>query len=166
LPGSKARQEGYKLALCGHTQPQGLARNFIWVFARNATMNTDSLVEIGLTRREAGAYLALLGLEEARAGEVARRLREGRANAYDSLASLVKKGLASFVVRGKATYYRAAPPERLKDLMFEKDKAFTRRFPTSQKSAGRAAGAPWCAPSRAGKASRRCSQTYCGRARR
>lgn len=86
-------------------------------------MNTDSLVEIGLTRREAGAYMALLGLEEARAGEVARRLREDRANAYDSLASLVKKGLVSFVVRDKATYYRAAPPERLKDLMFEKDKA-------------------------------------------
>jgi sugar-specific transcriptional regulator TrmB len=107
----------------GEGSKRGQDANFICACGENTAMKIDSLVEIGLTRREANAYVALLGLEEARAGEVARQLSEDRANAYDSLASLVKKGLASFVVRGKATYYRAAPPERLKDLMFEKDKA-------------------------------------------
>jgi len=86
-------------------------------------MKIDSLIEIGLTRREASAYVALLGLGEAKAGEIAKHLHEGRANVYDSLSSLVKKGLASYVIKGKTTHYRASPPEKLKDYMFEKDKA-------------------------------------------
>lgn len=86
-------------------------------------MDIESLVGIGLTRREANAYVALLGLEEAKAGEIARLSREDRTNVYDSLSGLVKKGLASYVAKGKATYYRAAPPEKLKDYMFEKEKA-------------------------------------------
>lgn len=86
-------------------------------------MKIDSLVDIGLTRREANAYLALLELGEAKAGQVAKLSHEDRTNVYDSLSGLVKKGLASYVMKGNATYYRAAPPEKLKDYMFEKEKA-------------------------------------------
>jgi len=86
-------------------------------------MNLDRLVEIGLTRREAQAYVALLGLKEASAGEVARFSHEDRTNIYDSLSGLVKKGLASCIVKGKTKRYRAAPPERLGAFVAEKKHA-------------------------------------------
>ncbi|VVB98942.1 Sugar-specific transcriptional regulator TrmB [uncultured archaeon] len=92
-------------------------------------MEIERLMEIGLTRREANAYVALLGLESARAGEIARFLREDRTNAYDSLSGLVKKGLASYVTKGNATYYRAAPPERLLDFLSEKEKSIREVLP-------------------------------------
>ena len=77
-------------------------------------------MKIGFTRREAQAYVALLGLEEASAGEVARFSHEDRTNIYDSLSGLVKRGLASCIVKGKAKRYRAAPPERLEAFVAEK----------------------------------------------
>jgi len=86
-------------------------------------MDAERLVEIGLTRREANAYIALLETGEAKAGQVAKFSREDRTNVYDSLSGLVKKGLASYVIKGKTTYYRAEPPDKLKDYMFEKEKA-------------------------------------------
>lgn len=85
-------------------------------------MDSKKLVELGLTKREADAYLALLQLEEAKAGEVAQRTKEDRTNIYDSLKSLVKKGLASYVLKNNKTYYRVAPPEKLKEFLKEKEK--------------------------------------------
>lgn len=86
-------------------------------------MNLDRLVEIGLTRREAQAYVTLLDLEEASAGEIARFSHEDRTNIYDSLSGLVKKGLASCIVKGNAKRYRAAPPERLGAFIADKKHA-------------------------------------------
>lgn len=93
-------------------------------------MDIETLVQIGLTRREAVAYVSLLGLGEAKAGEVARLSHENRTNIYDSLSSLVKKGLASHATRGKSTYYRAAEPHKLNDLLLEKQKALNEALPS------------------------------------
>ena len=41
-------------------------------------MDKDSLIEIGLSNREAEAYLALLQLEEALASEISKKTREAR----------------------------------------------------------------------------------------
>jgi len=92
-------------------------------------MDLQTLVELGLTRREAGAYLALLGCGEASAGELARLVHESRTNVYDSLCGLVKKGLASYVTRGKSTYYRAAEPQKLLDFLLEKQKSLEEALP-------------------------------------
>ncbi len=86
-------------------------------------MQIERLAELGLTRREASAYVALLSLGEAKAGQVARLSHEDRTNIYDSLSGLVKKGIASYSVKGNVTYYRAEPPDKLKDFMFEREKA-------------------------------------------
>ena len=76
-----------------------------------------------MTRREAQAYVALLNLKEASAGEIASFSHEDRTNIYDSLSGLVKKGLASCIVKGKAKHYRAASPERLEAFIAEKKHA-------------------------------------------
>ncbi len=87
------------------------------------------LTDIGLSPREANAYLALLMMEEAKAGDIARAAKEDRTNIYDSLQGLVKKGLASYMKKDGMTYYRAAPPERLRVVLEEKGRAFEDALP-------------------------------------
>lgn len=92
-------------------------------------MDTDQLVRLGLTKREARAYVALLKMEEGSAGEIAEMSKEDRTNIYDSLNGLVKKGLAGCSHHGKHTVYRVAPPERLKEYIDEKNRVFDQLFP-------------------------------------
>lgn len=96
-------------------------------------MDADRLVELGLTKREAQAYLALLKLEEAKAGEIAEHTKEDRTNIYDSLKNLIKKGLVSYVIKNNKTYYRIAPPEKLKDYLVEKEKTLQEILPSINK---------------------------------
>jgi sugar-specific transcriptional regulator TrmB len=92
-------------------------------------MDAEQLMLLGLTKREAGAYVALLRLQEAKAGEVAQFAKEDRTNIYDSLRSLVKKGLANTVIKDNTTYYRVAPPERLYEFIQEKERALDKVMP-------------------------------------
>lgn len=93
-------------------------------------MDTNQLMKLGLTKREGEAYLALLKLEEAKAGDIASHTREDRTNVYDSLKSLIKKGLVSYVMKNNKTIYRVAPPEKLKDLIEEKQKILQETLPS------------------------------------
>ena len=92
-------------------------------------MDADVLVQLGLTKREAHAYLALLKLEEAKAGEIAQSTKEDRTNVYDSLAGLMKKGLVSSVLKNNISYYRIAPPEKLQEFLKEKSKLLEQVLP-------------------------------------
>jgi sugar-specific transcriptional regulator TrmB len=92
-------------------------------------MDTENLVQLGLTKREANAYLALLKLEEAKAGEIAEQTKEDRTNIYDSLKNLVKKGLVNYVIKNNKTYYRVAPPEKLREYISEKEAMLNEIFP-------------------------------------
>jgi sugar-specific transcriptional regulator TrmB len=48
---------------------------------------------------------------------------------YDSLSGLVKKGLASYSLKGKTTYYHASEPARLRDFILEKEKSLQEVLP-------------------------------------
>ncbi|MCK4589991.1 MAG: hypothetical protein KAT77_06105 [Nanoarchaeota archaeon] len=96
-------------------------------------MDADKLVALGLTKREARAYLALLKLEEAKAGKIAEQTKEDRTNIYDSLKGLIKKGLVSHIIKNNKTYYRIAPPEKLKDYLEEKGKTLQEILPSLNK---------------------------------
>lgn len=96
-------------------------------------MDVDKLVALGLTKREAIAYLALLKLEEAKAGEIAENTKEDRTNIYDSLKSLIKKGLVSYIIKNNKTYYRIAAPEKLKNYVEEKEKILQEILPDLNK---------------------------------
>ncbi|MBI2665768.1 helix-turn-helix domain-containing protein [Candidatus Woesearchaeota archaeon] len=82
----------------------------------------DSLMQLGLTEREADAYLALLHFEEATATQLAKLTKEHRTNIYDSLEQLIKKGLAVYIIRQGIRYYKLAEPEKLIDYLHEKEK--------------------------------------------
>ncbi|HIH31319.1 TPA: TrmB family transcriptional regulator [Candidatus Woesearchaeota archaeon] len=96
-------------------------------------MDTEKLVELGLTKREARAYLALLELEQAKAGDIAKRTKEDRTNIYDSLRGLIKKGLVNYIITNNKTYYRIAPPEKLRDYLVEREKSLQDIMPNLTK---------------------------------
>ncbi len=81
----------------------------------------QALVQLGLTEREAEAYLALYHFKEVTATELAKVTKEHRTNIYDSLHGLIKKGLITYSVKNNVNYYHVSNPERLIDYVEEKE---------------------------------------------
>jgi len=84
-------------------------------------MDKETLIAIGLTNREAEAYLALLQLQEALASEISSKTKESRSHIYETLGSLIEKGLASYVIKNNRKYFRPSPPEKLIEYLREKE---------------------------------------------
>lgn len=82
----------------------------------------DTLLEIGLNRWETRAYVALLELGSTTTGPLAKKSNVPLSKIYPVLESLNKKGLVSYVIRGKTKYFQAVDPEILKTMIKEKEK--------------------------------------------
>lgn len=78
-------------------------------------MNTQTLVSLGLSKREAEVYYTLLQVEDSLASEVSEKTHESRTNTYDTLSSLIKKGLISYVIKNNRKYFMATNPKKLLD---------------------------------------------------
>ena len=78
--------------------------------------NVAGLVDLGLTRYEARAYLALIGRQDATPAEIARNTPIPRQRVYDVLASLAERGVV-VQVPGQALRYRAQPPDRVAERL-------------------------------------------------
>lgn len=74
------------------------------------------LVQAGLGRTQADAYLALTALGDAGAAEVARQAGMPRTSAYAALAALASAGLVTTTMRGRRKRFVAAPPKALLEL--------------------------------------------------
>ncbi len=79
--------------------------------------DTQRLVELGLTRYEASAYLALTRRGRATGAEVARLAALPRQRIYDVLDALVGRGLATVTPGRPARYVAVAPQEALGQLL-------------------------------------------------
>lgn len=71
------------------------------------------LQDLGLTDKEAGLYVTMLGMDNASVLELSKKTKINRTTVYLVLESLMKKGLASEIQIDKKTHYQAEPPERL-----------------------------------------------------
>jgi len=80
-------------------------------------MNTERLVSLGLSRREAEVYYALLQVDDSLASDISEKTKESRTNTYDTLNSLIKKGLASYVIKENRKYFMATDPKKLLEWM-------------------------------------------------
>jgi len=85
-------------------------------------MNLAQLEDLGLTHNEAKTYTALLELGETKTGPIVKKTSMHRVLIYDALAALIKKGLASHVVKENIKYFRATQPKQLLDFLEEKRK--------------------------------------------
>lgn len=81
----------------------------------------EELMKIGLSNREADAYLTLLQLQEATVKEIADKTKESRTHLYDTLNNLINRGLVSYVIKNDTKYFHPAPPEKLLDYLKEKE---------------------------------------------
>ena len=85
-------------------------------------MHRKILEKAGLTGNEAAAYLALLRAGPSTAGRLAKEAGLHRSRAYESLESLMGKGLVGSFVSGFARNYQAAGPEVLLSFLEERKK--------------------------------------------
>lgn len=78
-------------------------------------MDKETLIKLGLSNRETEAYYTLLHVEEALASEISDKTQESRTNTYDTLNSLIKKGLVSYVIKNNKKFFIATHPKKLLD---------------------------------------------------
>ncbi|MFC1722845.1 TrmB family transcriptional regulator [Nanoarchaeota archaeon] len=85
-------------------------------------MGADLIKEAGLTDGEAKVYLALLKLGSTTTGPIIEESGVANSIIYKLLESLINKGLASYVIKGKIKYFQAAEPKRILDYIEERKK--------------------------------------------
>lgn len=81
----------------------------------------EKLQEIGLTKLESRIYLTLLDLGPSLAGLITRKSGVHRRTVYDALERLMQKGLVGYIVKNNRKYFEVSNPERLLDMLKEKE---------------------------------------------
>jgi HTH-type transcriptional regulator, sugar sensing transcriptional regulator len=82
--------------------------------------NAQTLVDLGLTKYEAQAYLALMRRDASAPADVARLAKIPRQRIYDVLATLVEKGLASQRPGPPAKYTPVSPEFAIERLLLHR----------------------------------------------
>lgn len=80
------------------------------------------LLKVGLTEGEAKVYLALSELGSSSVGPIVKKSGVAYSNIYDILERLIKKGIASFVIKSKTKYFQSAPASNLVEYLDNKEK--------------------------------------------
>lgn len=86
----------------------------------------NELERVGLSKNEIKVYKALLDLGSSQAGKIAEKAGIHRRASYDALNRLIEKGLVSFAIKNGVKYFEAANPEKLKDILSEKEQEIKR----------------------------------------
>tara|TARA_Y100000034_G_scaffold132167_1_gene194515 strand:- start:478 stop:1206 length:729 start_codon:yes stop_codon:yes gene_type:complete len=93
-------------------------------------MFEETLIQLGLNKNEAKVYLVLLKLGTATAIEISQKSNVHRVNVYDILDKLRSKGLISTIMQSKKRIYEAASPQRLKNIIKEKEEILDKSLPS------------------------------------
>lgn len=84
-------------------------------------MDSSILTEVGLTKKEADVYLALLSLGSSSASSIIQKTGFHRAVVYDLLERLIEKGLVGFAIKGRKKFFETTDPHRLIGILREKE---------------------------------------------
>jgi predicted transcriptional regulator len=96
-------------------------------------MYQEILHKVGLSLNESKVYEALLYLGEANTNKISVKSKVHRRNVYDSLNKLIEKGLASETFIKGERFFKAINPERLKEMIKEKEEALDTFLPEMKK---------------------------------
>ncbi len=80
------------------------------------------LEKVGLTEGESKVYVALLETGQSAITEIVKKSGVSTSKSYDILHRLEEKGLVSHVIIRGVKYFKAASPQRLKEILEEKSK--------------------------------------------
>jgi len=106
-------------------------------------MQTEEiLIQLGLTKLEAKAYLALLSLGSATALPIARKAKIKRTSIYNFIDHLIDMGLVSKTTRNSRTVFVAEPPERLESILEEKKEILDKNLASFKSLFAESAEAP------------------------
>jgi len=94
---------------------------------------TKELQTLGITKSEAEIYLAILKLGESKVSSIASETGINRRNIYDSLSTLIDKGLIFQIIGEKEGIYAAVSPEKLFQLVQSKEIALSTILPDMKK---------------------------------
>jgi len=89
----------------------------------------EELKDFGLSDNEITTYLTVLKTGEATANRVAKLSGLKRSTTYDNLNLLITKGIVSKAEHGRVTYYQAAEPQKIVDLLEEKKRRMRKIIP-------------------------------------
>ncbi len=96
-------------------------------------MDTETLVDIGLTKGEADVYVTLLKLGNTTSGNIIKLSKVSRSKVYDVLERLKQKGLATEMIKENVRYFEAADPKRILDYLHIKKEDIEKKIKTSEK---------------------------------
>ena len=96
-------------------------------------MYQEILQSNGLSLNESKVYEALLYLGESNTNQISIKAKVHRRNVYDSLSRLIEKGLASETFIKGERFFKAINPERLKEIIKEKEVALDQILPEMKK---------------------------------
>lgn len=96
-------------------------------------MNIEVLKQVGLTNTEIKVYLALTELGLSLASKTASKAGIDRAVTYHVIENLIKKGLVNYVIKENRKYFNTTEPEKILDLLKEKEEAVKELIPELRK---------------------------------
>jgi len=83
-------------------------------------MDKEILSDLGLSDREIAVYIALYKLSSTTTGPLVKASGVQNAKIYETLDKLKKKGLATYVLKGKTKHFQATDPSTLLNFFDEK----------------------------------------------
>ncbi len=92
-------------------------------------MVKEILQELGISNRENNCYLSLLKLGSSKVGPIVKETEIPSSKIYEVLDKLIKRGLVSYIVKGKIKYYQASSPESLLNYIDAKRKKIEELIP-------------------------------------
>jgi sugar-specific transcriptional regulator TrmB len=91
------------------------------------------LENIGFSPNEIKVYLALNDHGSSKAGKISKIAQIDRSSCYNSLKTLIEKGLVSYVSIGKIKWFQATGPRKLLDYLKEQEEDVKGILPELQK---------------------------------
>ncbi len=92
-------------------------------------MYENALIAAGLHEKQARVYLACLEGGAAKVPEIAKRAQIKRTTAYGVIDELLAMGLISTSYKGKTKLYRAEDPEKIIELLKERERRMAQVLP-------------------------------------
>ena len=92
-------------------------------------MDTTVLEDIGLSQTEIKIFIVILELGESKAGKIIEKSNLQSSSVYNSINSLINKGLVSYIKKSQVKYYKAADPETIIDYIDSKKREFLKLLP-------------------------------------
>jgi len=90
----------------------------------------EALKETGLMDEEITVYLALLKLGSSLASKISEETQVNRSHVYQLLERLITKGFASYVIKENRKYFNAVNPEKIIDILQEKEQKLQNILPS------------------------------------